>query len=216
MSTKIYEAYVIKPRHDVWEVLWDIRRRAEKSVRASLTAIYSALIQDAKRSPEARELLTGEIDAGTFGHLAASRFVQEQFKATIGNAQRDTWDMSVAVAVRRASRNRTLLIPYPGSGLLGDALRFMRRHKALADYHYQNSSDRPSHITARVWNERARTWGELLRDARWQDKLVLDVVTVEGWFRIDPSWELARKDLHTRMDAGTPVAEAVQQVLPEV
>lgn len=215
MSTKIYEAYVVKPHHDVWEVLWDIRRRAEKNVRTTLAAIYKALIEDAKLAPEARELLTGEIDPEKFSYLAASRFVQEQFKATIGNSERSSWDMSVAVAVRRASRNRCLLIPYPGSGLLGDALRFMRKHKALADYHYQNSSDRPRHITARVWNERKRTWGELLPDARWQDKLVLDIVTVEGWFRIDPSWELARKDLHARTDTGTPIVEAVEQVLPE-
>jgi hypothetical protein len=44
---------------------------------------------------------------------------------------------------------------------------------------------------------------------------VLDIVTVEGWFRIDPSWELARKNLHARTDTGTSITEAVEQVLPE-
>lgn len=214
MSTKIYEAYCIKPGYDVWEVLWTIRRRAEKNVRATLTRLYNALLEDAKRPPEARELLEGEIDVERFNYLTASRFVQDRYKQTIGNPNRSSWDMSVAVAVRRARRNRCLLIPYPGSGLLSDSLRFLRRHKALADYCYFNNTDRPRHITARAWNERRRTWGELLPDDRWQDKLVLDIVTVEGWFRIDPSWELARKELHARQEAGASVVEAVAQVLP--
>ena len=197
MSTKIWEAYIVKPDHDVWEVLWDIRRRAEKNVRKTLTKLYNELLEDAKRPPKARELFsTSEIpDLVDFGYLQASRYVQDQYRQTVGKSERSIWDMSVAVVVRRPSRGRYLLIPYPGSGLLNGSLAFLRRHKALADFHYQNQTDRPSNITAQAWEWRARTWEPLLDDDRWQDKLELSIVSVEGWFRIDPAWDLVRKQL---------------------
>lgn len=218
MSTKIWEAYVVKPGYDVWTVMWDIRRRAEKRVRATLTKLYGALLEDAKRAPGARELLTGALavieDGLKFNYLDASRYVQDQYKQTIGRSERSIWDLSVAVVVRRASKRRFLLIPYPGSGLLNGSLGFMRRYKPLADFHYQNSSDRPSHISAAAWEGRARTWEPLLEDNRWQDKLVLDIVSVEGFFRIDPAWTLIRKEVAAREKAGLSTEEAVEQVLP--
>jgi hypothetical protein len=76
---------------------------------------------------------------------------------------------------------------------LSGSLAFLRRHKALADFHYQNQTDRPSNISAQAWGARARTWDRLLPDDCWQDKLELSIVSVEGWFRIDPAWDLMRK-----------------------
>ena len=67
----------------------------------------------------------------------------------------------------------------------------MRRHEALADFHYQNASDRPKEILAREWRMRRDVWLPLL-DERWRDKLVLDIVTVNGWHWIDPAVDLAR------------------------
>jgi hypothetical protein len=199
VSTKIWEAYRVRDTHDVWEVLWDIRRRAEKNVRKTLTKLYNELLEDAKRPPEARELLEGATalmpDLGDFGYLQASRYVQDQYRQTIGKSERSIWDLSVSVVVRRPSRRRYLLIPYPGSGLLSGSLAFLRRHKALADFHYQNATDRPSDVSAQEWEGRARTWEPLLEDDRWQDKLELSIVSIEGWFRIDPAWDLMRKQL---------------------
>jgi hypothetical protein len=221
MSTKIWEAYRVREVHDVWEVLWDIRRRAEKNVRRTLTKLYDALIAEAKLPPEAHELLRTyatdrPIDPERFGYLDASRFVVENFRKTIGRSERSIWDLSVSVAVRRGSRRRFLLIPYPGSGLLSSSLAFLRRHAALADFHYQNSSDRPSHITAQAWAGRARTWEPLLDDDRWQDKLELSIVSVEGWFRIDPAWGLIRKEARRQMRDGKSAEQAVESVVPAV
>jgi hypothetical protein len=215
VSIKIWEAYTVKPGHDVWRVMWDLRRRAEKNVRATLTKLYNELIEDAKLAPEARQLFTANTVAApaNFNYLTASRFVQDQFRQTLGRMERSIWDLSVSVVVRRRGQ-RCLLIPYAGSGLLSGSLAFMRRHKALADFHYQNQADRPKHISAQAWAARARVWKPLLEDDRWQDKLTLEIVSVEGWYHIDPSWDLVRQDVARRQRAGTAPEEAVEQALP--
>lgn len=211
MSTKIWEAYCIKPEHDVWTVMWDLRRRAEQRVRKTLTKFYRALIEDVKLPAKERAWLIGtagaSMDASDFTYLSASRFVQSEYKQTIGRSERSIWDLNVSVVVRRASRKRTLLIPYPGSGLLNGSLAFMRRHKALADYHYQNQSDRPSHVSARTWRERARTWDPLLDDENWQDKLVLEIVSIDGFFRVDPVWNLMRREFRRTGKLPEPQAD---------
>jgi hypothetical protein len=197
VSTKIWEAYRLREGYDLWDVLRDIRVRAEKNAKKVLLKLYDALIADAKREPENRELLLGPLalvpDLTNFDRLTASRFVLDKYRAQTNQMDRGVWDLDVAVVVRRASRRKFLLIPYPGSGMLNGSLGFLRRYKALADYHYQNQSDRPWNIPAREWNERARTWAPLLEDDRWQDKLVLDIVSVTSWHRIDPAVDLLRK-----------------------
>jgi hypothetical protein len=220
VSTKIWEAYCVKPGVDVWQLVRDIRVRAEKNVRKTLTKLYAELITDAKREPEKREgwltklalvrLCSDDAPPYALDYLAASRFVVDQFRATTGKSERSIWDLNVAVVFRRSGR-RTLLIPYPGSGLLNSSLTFLRRHKALVDYHYQNASDRPRHISAQAWEGRARTWEPLLDDDRWQDKLELSIVSVEGWFRIDPAWNLLRRDMKRAMRDGKTAEQAVEE-----
>jgi hypothetical protein len=198
MSTKIWEAYRLREGYDLWDVLREIRLRAEKNAKKVLLKLYDALILDAKLEPEKRELLIGPLalvpDLTDFDYGRASRFVYDQYRTQIGQSARNVWDLDVAVVVRRASRRKLLLIPYPGSGLLWGTLGFLRRHKALADYHYQNQSDRPWNIPAREWAERAKTWAPLLEDDRWSDKLVLEIVSVTGWHRIDPMVDKLRRD----------------------
>jgi hypothetical protein len=209
VSTKIWEAYRVREGYDLWDALRDIRLRAEKNAQQILVKLYDALIEDAKRDPEKRELLTGPLapaDGQDFDYLQASRFVLNKYRVQVGLLDRGVWDLDVAVVVRRASRRKFLLIPYPGAGLLNGSLGFLRRHKALADYHYQDQSDRPWSIPAREWAERARTWAPLLEDDRWQDKLVLDIVSVAGWHRIDPTVNLLRRQFRKAVRA-KPVAD---------
>lgn len=197
MSTKVWEAYRVREGYDLWDALRDIRLRAEKNAKRVLLKLYASLVEDANLAPEKRELLTGALalvpDMASFDYLQASRFVLDKYRASTFTTERNVWDLNVAVVIRRASRRKFLLIPYPGSGLLNGTLGFLRRHKALADYHYQDQSDRPWNIPAREWSERAKTWAPLLEDDRWQDKLVLDIVSVTGWHRIDPAVGQLRK-----------------------
>jgi hypothetical protein len=213
VSTKIWEAYRLHENYDLWDVLHDIRVRAEKNAKRVLLKLYDELIIDAKREPEKRELLIGALalvpDLTNFDYLQASRFVLDKYRAAAFATERNVWDLDVAVVIRRASRRKFLLIPYPGSGLLNGSLGFLRRYKPLADYHYQDQSDRPWNVPAREWAERARTWAPLLEDDHWQDKLVLDIVSVGSWHRIDPAVGRLRKQ-YLKAVRTKPVVDPVE------
>lgn len=187
MSTKIYEAYRLQPGRDLWKVAWDIRLRTEKNIRRVLTKVYTGLINEAPRSSPLQKS-----DGTKPNYLDASRFVWGMYRATTQTSQRSLWDLDVSIAIRRAGQRKFLLIPYPGSGLFQHCLAFLRKCDALTDYHYQDSADRPPHISAREWSDRRRTWAPLL-DERWRDMLVLEIVSINGWHQIDPAVDLQRK-----------------------
>lgn len=198
MSIKIYEAYMLRDKRQLWSVCKTIRTRAEKNVQKALRVLYSVIIEDAEST------LGKENDPYKFFRwhsapsapsapgepmtpMQASRFVRSEFAIQSTKVNRNEYDLGVCVAIREAQDGRILLTPYPGSGYLSRTLRFMAKMPELRDYHYQNSSDRPSNIPAKQWAERKRTWVPLLSDANWRDKLVLEIVSCNGWIDIDPA-----------------------------
>lgn len=190
MSTKIWTAWAIKPRLDVYDVCMRLRREGAKRCRAELTKIYEAAVakpddwfyeDEMKRFGKPKDF------------TQASDLIYKLYREQRGSSTRNRWDLDVSFTVRRADTGRWLIIPYPGSGHLNGTLSFMRRHKDLVDYHYQNQSDMPDNITARAWNERARTWGPLLEDNRWRDYFSVEVMSVGGFFDVCPSTERMKK-----------------------
>lgn len=192
MSIKIYEAYMLRDKRQLWSVCRTIRTKAEKNVRKALSALYKIVIEDAgitlgKENDPYKSVRSYKVSNESLTPLQASRFVRAEFAIQSTKLNRNEYDLSVCVAIREAQDGRILLIPYPGSGFLSQSLRFMAKMPELRDYHYQNSSDRPSNIPARKWAERKRTWAPLLNDASWRDKLVLEIVSYNGWVDIDPA-----------------------------
>ena len=187
---------MLRDKRWLWPVCKKIRTQAEQNARKALRELYTVIVEDAKttagkdKDPYKSVRYTGDSYPATktpLTILQASRFTRSQFATQLTKTNRDEYDLSVSVAIREARDGRILLIPYPGSGFLSRSLRFMARMPELRDYHYQNSSDRPSHITASAWSERARTWKPLLEDDEWGQKLVLEIVSYGGFSRIDPA-----------------------------
>lgn len=65
-----------------------------------------------------------------------------------------------------------VVMPYKGEIYLKFCIGFnfrdlkekISRSKKLKDFHYQNSSDCPSYLTKKEWNERKKTWGRIVGD----------------------------------------------------
>lgn len=191
MSTKIHTAYVLRDRRQLWPVCRKIRERCERIVKRELTKLYRELIAGSQANYDEDTFKKYRYDDGRFTPLCASRFVQDQYADQIKQSGRNPFDLTVQVAIRQTKDGRILLIPYPGSGYLSGSLRFMARMPELRDYHYQNSSDRPKHISARAWAERARTWSPLLADSEWRHMLVLDIVSHSGWMYVCPATDMS-------------------------
>ena len=184
MSTKIHTAWAIKPKLDPWDVCMALRKTAAKSAARVLTTLYDDMVKRSDYYLSPTELKTFGT-AKDFFH--ASDIAYRLYREQRGNPEKNFWDFDCSFTLRRADTGRWLIIPYPGSGVLAGSLSFMRKHKALVDYHYQNQADRPANITARQWDERARTWEPLLGDKRWGDRFNIDVMTVDEFFSVCPS-----------------------------
>ncbi len=184
MSTKIYNAFRLKPRHDMWTVTADIRAKVEKRCRFILTKVYGDITSNAKDYG-----YTGKRDM-----FSVSRWVLEQYKAQAFKYDRNAWDLDVHIAVHNVD-GRILLRAFHGSGWFSSTIKVVERHRSLEDYHYQNSSDRPDNITARAWNERRRTWERAMRpDGNFIHQLVVEIVSPSSWHRIDPALDIIRRE----------------------
>ena len=191
MSTKIYNAYRIRPGHNVWDVTYDIRDRVESFCYKRLETVYRALLIDGVARGEVRKTLTVEQRQLHVGHVSA--WVRERFRQQRGAYERNQFDLSVSVAVHRVGRV-FLLRAFSGSGYFHDALKFLERYRAVVDFHYQDQADRPKNITAQAWRERRRLWERAMREDGTPDhQLVMEIVTPETWDRIDPAFAMERQ-----------------------
>jgi len=198
VSTKIYTAYALRDRRQLWPVCRKIRERCEEIVRKELARIFRALMADAADQlgkPDDPFKKHRHSDC-SLSPLDASHWVQDMYGIQLTRDERSPFDLTVCVAVREARDGRILMIPYPGSGYLAGSLDFMRRMPELRDYHYQNSSDRPRHVSAREWTERCRTWEPLLGE--WRHMLALEIVSYNGWYDVSPGWEMAMAEARKR------------------
>lgn len=189
MSWKIHEAYRLRSGFDVWETAGKIRRSTLKAAHACLVKLYPLILSSDVIS-EAGAIL-GRRPTNT---MDASRVALTMYKQNRNSEERNAWDLDVSVTWRRLGRH-WLMIPYPGSGYFAGTLEHLRRNRALEDYHYQTSSDRPSHINARAWAARGRVWerahGE--KDSNWGHMFSQNIITPSVWYEFDPAWMV-----HTR------------------
>lgn len=180
MSTKIWEAYEVKRGHDPWNTLMDIKRKATAAVKRDLVKLYDKMIA----APEA-ELWPEVKDWGE-----ASRYVRKQYAASmvLPNDYSNIWQMDICLTVRKSGR-RCLVIPYGSGVFLPNALKFLEKHPALADFHYQNQTDRSNRGSAREWNTRRRVWEPLLGHHEWQDYMTIEIMSINRYSYIDPAWD---------------------------
>lgn len=200
MSTKIYAAYVLRDRRQLWSVCRKIRERCEREVRATLSGLYCSLINLATHAQGKPDdpFVRHRAPDGSFDAMDASRFVRDAYGQQLCRSERDEFDCTVCVAIRQARDGQILLIPYPGSGQLSRSLDFLARMPEVHDYHYQNAGDRPREVSAREWAARRRTWDPLLADGEWRHMLVLDLVSYNGWRDICPAIEMTRREQRRR------------------
>lgn len=166
MSVKIYTAYRVKTGVDLWPLLREIRLKAEARAKAALWQLYPIVAEAPSK---------------------AFRKMYDNYVAQFAESSKNEWDLDVNIAIWRAGR-RYVMIPFSGSGHFHHVLDFLKTNKSLEDYSYWNNTDRPPHVTAQAWQARATTWGRILEGNGWDDHLVLDIVSVTGFNRVNPIW----------------------------
>lgn len=172
MSTKIYNAYRLKPGVKLWDFVRDIRARGEANAQEFLWGRFMELVRN-KRFEENDE---------TYTPRKASDYLYGQFKEAV---QRGTWFCNFTTSVVfHENRGRYYMRVFDDD----KHLAFLKSDPRVEDFHYQDQADKPEEIGNRAWNHRKKVWNEITEgDGQW-DQLILEIVSIGSWWRINPAW----------------------------
>lgn len=188
MSTKVYVAYRTKPGVDIWKLSTEIHAKARRRVQQVLRTEYARLLEASVQEKSLHQLICDRLRMQTkttsLTTLEISAYVHRCYGDQLSSGLRDHWDLSVSIALRKDG-NRWYLIPY-ADGLMRSVLSFLSRQKGLENYAYWDNVDRPRGISDAEWEARGRQWDKL--DARWQEMLVLEVLSYSGFMYVDPAY----------------------------
>jgi hypothetical protein len=196
MSTKIYTAYKLVKAGDLWRLVHDIRIKATKNIEDKLTEMYELhvphVLPDSevykKRYEELSQDLTPEQkDRITRLHIT-SKVLTRAYRINCTSLRRNPYNFDVSVAIREYGRG-IYLIPYC-DWTMGDVLNFLAEEPRLVDFHYQNQTDKPDHISEMDWYKRERVWNGMDKNGKWKDLLILDICSWNQYFELDPYHDL--------------------------
>ncbi len=195
MSTKIYNAYRLRSRLDLWKFLRYVRRRAEQYARERIDAFADEL--HAAVDPTSRrfqELLPSHHCEWEVREHIAWDFLHQAYRKADASNVRSRVDLSLALTVRE-HEGRYYFIAYEGDGMRGALTDLLDRSLLVEDFHYQNSTDRPDEISEAEWERRRRTWDAMgAGDDAWWNYLTLEIVSPGSFWRL--ATQVRRWELH--------------------
>lgn len=197
MSTKVYEAYRLRRKSDLWPLVRDVRRKALKRLQPKLQEAFKQCVLTVSKTPEYQQkVLEGDKSESTLMFMA-ERHLNHLYRDASISATKDLYDFDIWITIREF-RGRLYLIPSCGIGAKG-CLDFLKRDKRLEDFAYWNNSDQPRHISREDWETRGVIWdaldsgptvkGQLYTDA-WSDYLVLDINSYTGFWKHKPRFKI--------------------------
>lgn len=206
MSLKVWTAFKLKDPRRFWSMVTFIRQRGEAEVKLNLRKLYAEWCKgvDPKQEPYLKALQESLDNAhlikqlgkrklkGYADKVARLQVVNQAFRTGYRESEaspfKSIFDFNVSVTCREY-KGGIYIIPYCGSGLR-DALNFLSKDKRLRDYHYQNQVDRPKNVSAAEWEKRRQVWEPLTEPKRWLDFVTIEVCTWNGWYQVDPYFDL--------------------------
>jgi hypothetical protein len=113
------------------------------------------------------------------------------YRISTTSPRRSYYNFDVSVGFRQR-KGEIMVIPYC-DWAMAHTLDFLEEDRRLKDYHYQNQTDRPDHLSAKQWGKRRRYYEGMFKAGQWEDVLVLDICKWDMWYHIDPAWDMARE-----------------------
>jgi hypothetical protein len=196
MSMKVYDAYKVTTQ-DVWRLLWRIRDIARENARKAITRHYTDRVRTLDTDTrEYRRAVKGATEKEEWHRRLnyVHGLVRDGYKATQLSPYRDMYDLDVSIALYPYERDFYIRAFVDQVSVVGKSLDFLGGLSGLMDYHYQNSSDRPDDICESDWDTRALVWDYIFeRNNYCGDHVVVEIVSWEGFYHIDPWMNLYKE-----------------------
>lgn len=197
LSTRIANAYRLKPGVDLWRFLKAVRERGQKEVIQRLRDFYWEYVEEMDPESEAyKEQRLEYPDRGEASLRLAMAYdeLRVGFKKAIASSRRDRFDPDVNVAVTRHRTGFYLRAFCDPVSILGGSLDFLTEHPDLEDFHFQNATDRPPKVSAAAWDERRQIWEEMSTGGGFfRDQLVLEISNWQSFDSLNPWLAVARE-----------------------
>lgn len=218
MSIKIYDAYKVIGKGDLWNIIWAIEDQATENVVQALKDLYwDMMIRVDLQDPEYLKNANPEDPGNWYSRIShVRRKIQEKYKEARESPYPDDFNFDVTIAVS----------PYKGflyvrafadrASRMSGVLAFLNDHPRLRDYHYQNSCDMPKGVSKREWSRRRRTWEALCNPKTDVIRHVsLDICSKNKFWQIDPYVTLCQSYRATPPVFPTPEEVSAQDLVKE-
>jgi len=202
LSTKIYSAYRVRKGADMWDVVHDIRIQGSENVKEALKKFgsthLSAVREDTDLFKKALDYYSHyersqEITRKLARIKVATDILKRFYRINSTSSIRSPYNFDVSVGFRQY-KGRIYVIPYC-DWTMGKVLDFLKKDHRLTDFHYQNQTDKPKHISEKSWDRRADVWNGMDKDGLFQDVLCLDICRFDMYWQFDPSHDLVKEVL---------------------
>lgn len=180
MSTKVYVAYQLLNKSDLWPWVRNTRKRAEKNVQNELRSMHANLMIDVNTSSVEYKgcLKTYKTDEKARKEVAF-RLMYREYKNQLSNTGRNQFDFDVSLAVRE--RKGALYIIPRCDMVMKYTLDFLgKRNQYVSDFSYWDNVDKPKKVSDADWKWRGKVWNELDKD--WSNHIVVHICDHHSFF----------------------------------
>ncbi len=184
MSTKIYEAYRLKKKSDMWPLVHDLYAKGRLILKKEMRNLYAVasdkLLQEdlaaGKEPPEHGSYL-----------FRAQQVVRDEMKRAEASPYRgDFWNIETTICIREY-KGRMVFIPYTEND---EIRKLLKNDPRLTEYGYWNNTDEPKGMDLREWNRRKHYYDDMDSAKKWHNYLALEIGSSKSMFEIDPVYEM--------------------------
>jgi len=211
MSLKVWRAYRLNRKRDLWKFTADTYRLGAEQVKERVHKLFVEFMQglrlDSEEYQEALTLYKGHDKRARA--FVVEKLFREGYKKASVSMERSFFDFDVSLTFREYGKH-LYLIPYCSS-MMRNVLDFLDEDPRLSEYHYQNQTDKPERISDLEWARRAKVWHALTKEDRWPVYLSLEVSSYAAYHRFNPFYELTfMQSIYREEPQPSTVAELIR------
>lgn len=191
MSTKIWVAYRLLRKKDLWDVAQSIHTQATANASQVLRSIYNQRLRGfADSDPEFQTFLRKMKQKRPVTRADRILFLHNQihgeYRKQLLSPCIDYYDFDAWVWFREY-KGVISLIPRAHS-VMTDIFDFMEEDPRLTDWHYQNqvSPDDAEEKDPKDWKRRSKYYDNLDNSGRWRSYLLLSICDKDTLAEVDP------------------------------
>jgi hypothetical protein len=206
MSTKVYNAYKLVNKNDLWPLIRDVKVKATQNIKSVLKNIYIFEMNKVNKDSEIYQKNYKSIFNNPYikitpknKNINESRVILEtvndiiieKYQKVSTSMQRNEFDFDVNVAFYE-NKNK-IYFRHFSDMLMRNVFNFLIKDSRIVDFHYQNQTDQPEHISNREWEYRKKVWDEIFSEPGLTSTyLTLELCNFNMFHQISPYLDILK------------------------